>query len=243
MQRYRLDLSYDGTDFFGWQRQPKEISIQETIELNLSRLFSNMPISVVGCGRTDTGVHAKHYVLHTDLPEEIEEEKFKFKLNRMLPHSIAVQSISLADDSFHARFDAKSRTYRYFVHLKKDPFLDRYSYYIPQKLHFDKMNEAAHHLIGKQDFTSLSKKHTDVKTHTCTVDNAIWKKEKEGWIFEISADRFLRNMVRATVGTLLEVGLGKVSTDEFKTILDAKNRQAAATSAPANALFLWKIEY
>ena len=243
MQRYRIDLNYDGTDFFGWQRQPQSISVQETIEETISKLFSNHPIEVVGCGRTDTGVHAKHYVLHTDLPEEIDEKQFKFKLNRMLPDSIAILGVEKALSDFHARFDAKSRSYRYFIHRSKNPFNVKFSWYLPQALNLSKMNEATKYMLGKQDFTSLSKINSDVKTHICDVSAAKWVQDGENLFFDITADRFLRNMVRATVGTLVDVGLGKISPEEFNFILQRKDRQAASTSAPSNGLFLWEIEY
>ncbi|XOV69046.1 MAG: tRNA pseudouridine(38-40) synthase TruA [Fluviicola sp.] len=243
LQRYFLELSYDGTDFFGWQKQPKDISVQEVIETQLSKLHSNRPVSVVGCGRTDTGVHAYHYILHVDIPHVDDLDKFQFKLNRMLPDSIAIQDVYPVSDDWHARFSASSRTYRYFIHQKKDPFETRHSLYFPQKLNVKAMNEAAQLLLGTQDFTSLSKLHTDVKTNICTVTEAKWYSDNTPLFFEIRADRFLRNMVRATVGTLLEVGLGKVQPHEVKDILEAKDRGAAATSVPPQGLFLWKIEY
>ena len=243
MQRYFIELSYDGTDFFGWQKQPKCVSIQESIEKQLSKLHSNEPISVVGCGRTDTGVHAHHYILHADLPEVSDTDKLRFKLNRMLPDAIAIHSIYSVENEMHARFNATARTYRYFINQEKDPFRAKSSWLFPQKLDFSAMNEAAKFLLGTQDFTSLSKLHTDVKTNTCTVTKAEWVNEGTSAYFEITADRFLRNMVRATVGTLLDVGLGKIKPEDIKTILEAMDRGAAATSVPAHGLFLWKIEY
>lgn len=243
LQRYFLELSYDGTDFFGWQKQPTAISVQEVIESQLSKLHSNTPVSVVGCGRTDTGVHAHHYILHVDIPAVADLDKFQFKLNRMLPESIAIHDVYPVSEEWHARFSATSRTYRYFIHEEKDPFQARGSLYYPQKLNLEAMNEAAKLLLGTQDFTSLSKLHTDVKTNICTVTTAQWQRDGNRLYFEIAADRFLRNMVRATVGTLLEVGLGKIQPSEINTILEAKDRGAAATSVPPQGLFLWKIEY
>lgn len=243
LQRYFLELSYDGTDYYGWQKQPKAISVQEAIELQLSKLHSNEPVSVVGCGRTDTGVHAYHYVLHVDLPPISDLEVFRFKLNRMLPDAIAIHKVYPVSNEWHARFGATARTYRYFVHQRKDPFLSRSSLYFPQKLDVSLMNEAAKLLHGTQDFTSLSKLHTDVKTNICTVTEANWKELDNQLYFEITADRFLRNMVRATVGTLLEVGQGKIAPQSIAEILNAKDRGAAATSVPPQGLFLWKIEY
>lgn len=244
MKRYFFELSYNGKEYFGWQRQPKQNSVQQEIEVALSKLLSNQPVQVVGCGRTDTGVHAKQYFLHVDLPPIESKEHLIFKLNRMLPDSITIHRINEVDQELHARFNAISRTYRYFIHLKKDPFINELSWYYPQSLNFDKMNEAAAILLGKQDFTSLSKLHTDVKTNICTVTKAHWVKQNDlEWYFEISADRFLRNMVRATVGTLLEVGLGKMDALGFKAVLEAKDRGAAAISVPAHGLFLWEISY
>lgn len=244
MRRYFFELSYNGTIYFGWQRQPEQMSVQQEIEEALTRLNSNVPVSVVGCGRTDTGVHAKQYFLHVDLPEIPDTEQFKYKLNKMLSGNISIQRIYLVDPDLHARFSATTRTYRYFIHQNKDPFLNEFSWHYPQKLDLEAMNEAAKELLGKQDFTSLSKLHTDVKTNICTVNNAQWIKVNEDQIyFEITADRFLRNMVRATVGTLMEVGLGKIDRQDFRQILDKRDRGVAAVSVPAKGLFLWKIEY
>ena len=243
MKRYFIEIAYDGSSYFGWQRQPKQISVQQEIEENLSKLFSNEPIQVVGCGRTDTGVHAKQYFLHVDLPEIADSSHFCFKLNRMLPASITVFSMKEVDAEMHARFHATTRTYRYYIHQKKDPFREGLSWYVPQALDFEAMNKAAKHLLGTQDFTSLSKLHTDVKTNICTVSNAEWKNDQNEWYFEITADRFLRNMVRATVGTLLDVGFGKRHPNELLEILAAMDRGAASTSVPAHGLYLWEITY
>jgi tRNA pseudouridine38-40 synthase len=244
MQRYFFELSYKGTDFHGWQIQPNAHSVQEEIESKLSRLHSNQPVKVVGCGRTDTGVHAYHYILHVDIPEVADTDLLMMKLNKMLPESIAISKIYPVSEDQHARFSATARTYRYFVHSKKNPFLSESSWHVSQQLDIERMNEAAKHLIGKQDFTSLSKLHTDVKTNICDVRSAKWVREDDHSIyFEIEADRFLRNMVRATVGTLVDVGLGRLTPDDIPTILAAKDRQAASTSVPAHGLYLWKIEY
>ena len=244
MKRYFFELSYNGTLYFGWQRQPKQMSVQQEIEDALSKLNSNVPVSVVGCGRTDTGVHARQYFLHADLAELSDPEQFRYKLNKMLSENISIQRIFHVDQDKHARFSAKARTYRYFIHLTKDPFRNEFSWHYPQKLDLDAMNDAAKELLSKQDFTSLSKLHTDVKTNICTIYKAEWIKVNEDQIyFEITADRFLRNMVRATVGTLLEVGLGKIDRQGLRAVLDKKDRGAAALSVPAKGLFLWKIEY
>ncbi|NVK64786.1 MAG: tRNA pseudouridine(38-40) synthase TruA [Flavobacteriales bacterium] len=244
MQRYFFELSYDGSSFNGWQIQPNAPSVQEEIQNKLSRLQSNVPVKVVGCGRTDTGVHAHHYILHVDLPQIDDLDLFLMKINRMLPDSIAISKIYPVSDELHARFSATERTYRYFIHTQKDPFRAQTSWYVNRELDVTKMNEAAQLLIGRKDFTSLSKLHTDVKTNICDVRHAKWIQEEDGTLyFEISADRFLRNMVRATVGTLVDVGLGKLKPEDIPTILAAMDRQAASTSVPAHGLFLWKIEY
>ena len=244
MQRYFVELSYNGSSFFGWQRQPKQISIQEEIENAFTKLNSNSPVIVVGCGRTDTGVHAHHYVLHVDFSKINDLEQLVFKLNRILPNSIVIHSIKEVDSDFHARFHAVSRTYRYFINTKKNPFKVGLSWTYTQKLDFEAMNEAGKLLVGTKDFTSFSKVNTDVKTNICTVKNAQWVKvDDSNYYFEITADRFLRNMVRATVGTLLEVGEGKIQSQEVLTILEAKNRGAASLSVPAHGLFLWEVSY
>lgn len=244
MQRYFIELSYNGSSFFGWQRQPNQLSVQEEIENALTKLNSNEPIQVVGCGRTDTGVHAFHYVLHVDLEEKKDPENFIFKLNRILPESIVIHSMKPVSDDFHARFSAVSRTYRYFLNRKKDPFKQEVSWYFKQEVDIDAMNEAGRLLLGTKDFTSFSKVNTDVKTNICTVSKAEWViVDENNNYFEITADRFLRNMVRATVGTMLEVGLGKIKPESVLDILEAKDRGAAAVSVPAHGLFLWEVCY
>lgn len=243
MQRYFIELSYDGSDYLGWQKQAEGTTVQETIEIELSKLNSNETIAIVGCGRTDTGVHAHHFMIHADMPEVADTEKFIFKLNRMLPDSIAIHSMQRVSADLHARFSAKARTYRYFIHRSKNVFKTKQSWLLSKNLDYEAMNAAAHHLLGTQDFTSLSKLHTDVKTNICTVTRAVWMQENGDWFFEITADRFLRNMVRATVGTLVDVGLGKLTPNAIPEILAAKDRSAASTSVPAHGLFLWKIEY
>ncbi len=244
MQRYFVELSYNGSTFFGWQRQPKQISVQEEIENAFTKLNSNVPISVVGCGRTDAGVHANHYILHVDLEEVKDIEHLIFKLNRILPDSIVIHSVKVVPDDMHARFKATSRTYRYFMNSKKNPFKQGLSWTFPQELDFNAMNKAGEFLMGTKDFTSFSKVNTDVKTNICTVTKAHWVQVDEfNYYFEITADRFLRNMVRATVGTLLEIGSGKISPESILTVLEEKDRGAAAISVPAHGLFLWEVLY
>jgi tRNA pseudouridine38-40 synthase len=244
LQRYAIELAYNGRDFFGWQIQPKQVSVQETIELALSRLFDAQKIDIVGCGRTDTGVHAKHYIAHVDLPLKWDEDVLTYKLNRILPASIVIYNIQKKESDFHARFNAKARTYRYFIHTQKDPFINGASLHFTKHLNLVKMNEAGLLLLGKKDFTSFSKLHTDVFTNICLISHAAWTRVNEHEIyFEITADRFLRNMVRAIVGTLLEVGEGKITSEDLKTIIAKNDRGEAKMSVPAHGLFLWKIEY
>lgn len=241
--RIAIQLSYKGTAYFGWQRQPKQVSVQGCIEENLSKVFQQ-EIQIVGCGRTDTGVHAYDYYAHLDLPAGTDPEKLMYKLNRMLPKDIAFHRMFEVSDDWHARFLANERSYRYFVHTKKNAFLNETSWYVPQDFDLDKMNEACQYLIGKKDFTSLSKLHTDVKTNICDVRSAKWVHiEDDKYYFEIVADRFLRNMVRATVGTLMDVGLGKLQPQDMERILNALDRGSASISVPPQGLFLWEISY
>lgn len=244
MQRYYFEIAYNGSTYAGWQRQPKDKSVQEAIEVCLSKLNSNQALSIVGCGRTDTGVHAHHYIFHVDLPETFPTTDLVYKLNKMLPESIAIFDCYPVSTDQHARFSATARTYRYFIHQSKNPFKENLSWYYPTPLNFEAMNEAGLLLLGTQDFTSFSKLHTDVHTNICSVTKAEWVQvnEHEAY-FEITANRFLRNMVRATVGTLIDVGRGALSITDIQRILAAKDRGAASLSVPAHGLFLWKIEY
>ena len=243
MQRYFVQIAYRGTAYHGWQSQPNAPSVQETIERCFSKVFGNTPITIFGCGRTDTGVHAKSYFFHVDLPQDWEEEHLCFKLNRMLPPDISANHAYKVSSEFHARFHATKRTYRYFIHQQKDPFQQDQSWYFPKELDVDAMNLAATRLLGTKDFGSFSKLHTVVKTNICTVFEAKWILEGQQLYFEISANRFLRNMVRAIVGTLIEVGLGNLTMEDIDTIIDATDRGEAAVSVPAQGLFLWEIVY
>ncbi|WP_343634311.1 tRNA pseudouridine(38-40) synthase TruA [Fluviicola sp.] len=241
--RYALELAYRGTNYHGWQIQPNASSVQEELEKRLSQLMGNNPVSVVGCGRTDTGVHASYYVLHADLHKEVDTAQLVYKLNKMLPDDIAIFSAQKVSEAFHARFSATSRTYRYFIHRKKNAFLLD-SYHLVSAIDFEAMNRAATRLLGNQDFTSFSKLHTDVKTNRCTVTAAKWHQlTEDSWYFEISADRFLRNMVRAVVGTLLEVGYGNLEEEDLTHIIALKDRGEAKLSVPAKGLFLVDIQY
>lgn len=241
--RFFITLSYDGTRYHGWQIQPNGNSIQQELQQALSTLL-RQPIEVVGAGRTDTGVHARMMVAHFDWEEAIDGKQLVYKLNKLLPADIAVQEVRQVDEGMHARFSATSRTYQYFIHTRKDPFLQAYSWQVPFALDFDKMNEAAKVLLEYKDFTSFSKVGTDVKTNLCDLREAYWEEVAPGrWRFTITANRFLRNMVRAIVGTLVEVGRGRISIEEMRQIIEAKDRCQAGESVPAKALFLVDIKY
>lgn len=242
--RYFITLSYDGTHYHGWQIQPNGISVQETLQKALSTLL-RQAIEVVGAGRTDAGVHAKMMVAHFDVNSQLLDcAQLVYKLNKILPPDIAVQQVEPVEDDMHARFSATSRTYHYFIHLRKSPFLKAYSWYVYGNLDFERMNEAARTLLEYRDFTSFSKVNTDTKTNDCTVTKAVWEELSPGeWRFTISANRFLRNMVRAIVGTLVEVGRGKMSVEQFRKVIEQKNRCSAGESVPGNALFLVDIRY
>lgn len=242
--RYFIDLSYCGAPFHGWQVQPGVVTVQSTIEDALHKL-TGRPIAVTGAGRTDAGVNARRMIAHIDLPDDFDTgERFMRSLNSLCGRYIAIRSIRHVAPDAHARFDATERTYRYFAHTAKNPFLGDLSWQAPASLDFDAMNEAALTLIGRRDFTSFSKLHTDVKTNICDLRAAAWKRiDDERWYFEISADRFLRNMVRAVVGTLVDIGRHKTTVEDLRRIMEAKNRCAAGTSMPGTPLFLWEVKY
>ena len=242
-QRYFLQCSYKGTNYHGWQVQPNAVSVQEVLEKALSTLLRE-PVSVIGAGRTDTGVHASYFVLHFELEQAFSPQfDLVYKLNSFLPEDIAVQNVWPVSNEAHARFSALSRTYRYFIVNKKNPFVNETAHRYLKPLDVQKMNEAAKILLEYTDFTSFSRLHTDVKTNNCKIYHALWTEENNQLTFEIKADRFLRNMVRAIVGTLLEVGKGKLSLEGFRQIIERKDRSAAGASAPAKGLFLVDIEY
>lgn len=241
--RYFVWFSYDGTAYHGWQIQPNGNSVQEELQRALSTLLRE-EISVTGAGRTDAGVHARQMVAHFDFSEAIDLEQLAYKLNRILPCDIAVDRVELVDDDKHARFSATSRTYHYYIHTKKDPFSRPYSTELHYELDFDKMNEAGRILMTYDDFGAFCKSHSDVKTTLCRVTKAEWVQTSEtSWYFEITANRFLRNMVRAVVGTLIDVGRGRLTLDDFRKVIEGKRRTAAGESMPANALFLENIRY
>ena len=241
--RYFIYLEFDGTAYSGWQIQPHSPSVQQTLEESLA-LFLRTKVSVTGAGRTDAGVHAAQMVAHFDLDEPQDCAWMLSKLNGILPADIAVHSIVPVKPDAHARFDATARTYKYYVTPGKTAFNRSYSWYLPNKPDFDLMNKAAELLISTVDFTSFSKLHTDTKTNDCHVTEARWTSLDDGrWVFTITADRFLRNMVRAIVGTLMDVGRHKLTIDGFRQIIENKDRCSAGDSAPAQGLFLHKIVY
>lgn len=241
--RYFIDLSYKGTNFHGWQIQPNAITVQEILQKAISTIL-NKKIDVTGAGRTDTGVHAINFIAHFDSFTEIEDLKnLVFKLNSFLPQDISINRIFRVNNDVHARFTALSRTYEYRIHTKKDPFLNDFSYKLHAPFDVKLMNDAADILFDYSDFTSFSKLHSDTKTNLCKIYRAEWIKREEQTVFVINADRFLRNMVRAITGTLLDVGMKKISITDFRKIIESKDRQEAGFSVPAKGLYLVEIQY
>ena len=240
--RYFIELAYNGKAYHGWQYQPNAISVQETLE---KTLFTALQVEtpVVGAGRTDAGVHASQYFAHFDAEKVKNKEKFIYKLNSLLPDDIAVYDLIEVNDEAHARFYATARSYEYYVVQRKDPFSFETAHYVKNELDVEKMNLAASILLGHRDFKCFSKSKTDVHTYNCKITSAQWVRENDVLVFKITADRFLRNMVRAIVGTLLEIGLDKIPVSRLHQILESRDRQEAGTSVPAKALFLSKIEY
>lgn len=242
MNRYFISLAYNGTNFCGWQKQPNAVTVQETIEKALTTLLRT-DVSVIGAGRTDTGVHAKQMFAHFDACPLENIEELTYKLNQILPKDIAIYNIVRVKADAHARFDASSRLYRYYLTTCKDPFLYPYKYKVRDNLDIALMNACANILFEYEDFTSFSKLHTDVKTNDCKIMEAYWTQTDGNYIFTIKADRFLRNMVRAIVGTLLEAGKGKLDIEGIHRIIQGKDRCLAGSSVPGHALFLEEIEY
>ena len=262
--RYSICISYDGAEFCGWQIQPSAPSVQQCLEGALSRLL-NRPVSVTGAGRTDTAVNAFGYIAHFDIEGELPftQADLCYKLNAILPRSVAVLQVLPVTDDFHARYSARRREYTYFIHRQKDPFVRHYSWQCGYpELDFAAMNRACEYLLGTHDFSCFEKTGTDVKTSVCTVFEAFWKQytpshlmvlEEEGsippssadcyWYFRVSADRFLRNMVRAIVGSLIEVGRGKQSPEWIAELIAGGTRGDAGESVPGHALFLSKVLY
>lgn len=248
--RYRVDMCYSGEGFCGWQIQPDAPSVQGALEQALSVLLKE-EVEVTGAGRTDTGVNASRYVAHFDSPSEFDADQLTFRLNAILPKGIAISGIRPVGDDFHARFGAVRREYTYYIHRKKNPFIaDRSYFYGYPELDFDAMNRAASLLVGTRDFSCFEKKGADNRTSVCTIFEAGWHRvggfpgdDGSCWCFRIAGDRFLRNMVRAIVGTLLEVGRGKRDIGGFRAVIDGGTRSDAGESVPGYALFLTGVDY
>ncbi len=241
--RYFLELAYKGTNYHGWQLQPNAITVQELIQKALSTVLKEN-VEIVGAGRTDTGVHAEQLFAHVDMNTAFDKAILLYKLNALLPKDIAIINIFNVSETAHARFDAVFRSYEYRIHLGKTPFLVDTSWQlINKKLNIVKMNEAARILLTYNDFQCFSRSNSDVKTYRCEINEAKWMQTENMLIFYITANRFLRNMVRAIVGTLINVGSEKTSLEDFKKIIESKNRCNAGPSAPAQGLFLTKVVY
>lgn len=242
--RYFITLSYNGKNYVGWQIQPNGVSVQEVLQDALSTILREK-IEIVGAGRTDAGVHARKMIAHLDWvgEEPIDENLLIGKLNSFLPNDIAIRDIRRVKDDAHARFSAVSRTYNYYLTTEKDVFGGDQKYRIFFSPDIDAMNALCSILMEYRDFTSFSKLHSDAKTNICTIETAFWEQKGDDYIFTIRADRFLRNMVRAIVGTLLEAGRGRLDEKGLREIFDAKNRSSAGNSVPGHALFLSDVTY
>lgn len=240
--RYFVAFSYFGKSYHGWQRQPNAITVQQLLEEAFSTLL-RQPVSLVGAGRTDTGVHARQMIAHMDIEKKIRRSELIHRLNAFLPDDIAVQDIFKVPTGAHARFDALERTYEYWLVTEKNPFYKDTAHYLRGPLELDKMNQAAQLLLQHEDFQCFSKSGSDVKTYNCQVRKAAWTRVGDRLVFTISADRFLRNMVRAVVGTLLEVGKGKLQPDDVKGIIKSGDRGKAGVSVPAKGLYLTRVSY
>lgn len=241
--RYFVEFAYNGKPYHGWQIQPNALTVQEDMNKAFSTILGE-DLNMVGAGRTDTGVHASHFVAHMDLVKEISDpEGLVFKANRFLNGGINISRIQLVDPDLHARFSALSRTYHYIISRDNSPFMDDFSWFCPREMNLDSIREATEKLKRVTDFTSFARLHADNKTNDCKIMDAEWAEYGSSWVFKVKADRFLRNMVRAIVGTLVDVGAGKTSQKEFMKIIDAKDRSAAGQSAPAKGLFLTHVEY
>ena len=243
MKRYFIKLAYNGTNYHGWQIQDNADTVQAEVNEKLSLLLGEK-INVVGCGRTDAGVHARTFYAHFDIARlNCNPDELSYKLDRFLPTDIVVYNIFKVKPDFHSRFSAVSRTYRYYISRTKDPFCDKQCYYFHGTLDIEAMKAASHYLFEFEDFTSFSKLHTQTATNNCVISEAIWEEKNGKMIFTITADRFLRNMVRAIVGTLLEIGKGKLKVEDMKNIIEARDRSKAGFSVPAQGLFLEKVKY
>lgn len=240
--RYFIELSYYGKNYHGWQIQPQSVSVQEVLQDRMRKIIPGFT-EVVGAGRTDAGVHAKQLFAHFDVDGKIDSEEIIYKLNSMLPNDISIAEIFQVKEEAHARFDAVSRSYEYHVIQNKDVFNRNLAWYFKQELDVEKMNEAAAILKDYSDFECFSRSRTDVHTYICEIFHAKWETEKNKLVFHISADRFLRNMVRAIVGTLIEIGQGKIPVIEMHEIIKSKDRGQAGASVPAHGLYLTDIKY
>lgn len=240
--RYFFEIAYNGTTYNGWQNQKNATGVQTVVEEALSTILRKK-VEIVGSGRTDTGVHCEQQFFHVDLEEELEEGPFLQKLNSFLPKAIAINSIRRVKDDAHARYDAVERTYHYRITRKKDPFLEGLAWYYFKPADVARMNEAASLMLGSHDFECFSKVKTDVNHFLCDIKKASWKEEGDRLEFTITANRFLRGMVRAVVGTLLDVGSGKISIQEFKRILESRDRKKAGQNVPPHGLYLAKVKY
>lgn len=241
--RYFIEIAYNGNAYHGWQKQPEHITVQQVLDAALSTALQQKT-ETAGAGRTDTGVHARQFFAHFDVEKEIPNTgQFIYKLNTILPADVAVRSLFEVPEKAHARFDATAREYTYYVNTKKDPFKEHSAYYIKKPIDMELMNQAAKILLDYTDFKTFSKTKTDVKTYNCKLEHAFWEKRGDELVFNIRADRFLRNMVRAIVGTLLEIGTGKTELKKMNKIIESGKRSKAGKSVPAHALFLTKIEY
>ncbi|MFM7310527.1 MAG: tRNA pseudouridine(38-40) synthase TruA [Flavobacteriales bacterium] len=244
--RYFLQISYDGTGYSGWQRQKNSHSVQAEIELALNKIIKQSKVITTGCGRTDTGVHARQFYLHFNIegglsPEQAQE--MMFKLNLMLPRDIGLHALFSVEDKAHTRFDALERSYEYHMHTKRDPFLERFSTYFFRPLNIQAMNEGAEILTSYKDFAAFCKTGGGQKTTLCDLREARWEVIDHRLIFHITADRFLRNMVRAAVGTLVDLGLGRIDVEQFKKIIESGERMKAGTSMPPQGLHLTRVIY
>lgn len=241
--RYFIKLAYKGTNYHGWQVQPNAITVQELLNKSFSTIFRT-PLEIVGAGRTDTGVHAEEFYAHVDIENEFNASEIIYKLNGLLPNDIVVYDIFETTENAHARFDATSRSYEYRIFLGKNPFLTETAWQlITTRLAIEKMNEAAEILKTHTNFKCFSRSNSDVRTYNCNIMQAGWKQTNQLLVFHITADRFLRNMVRAIVGTLIEIGKGKMTLDEFIQVIESENRCNAGPSAPAQGLFLTRVTY
>lgn len=240
--RYFFEITYDGAKYSGWQNQANALGVQQVVEETLSQLLRKK-ISIVGSGRTDTGVHCVQQFFHADIEKEIRRQELLIRLNSFLPRDIAIRDILLVKSNAHARYDARERAYKYHITTRKNPLLVGRAYYFLKKCDIDLMNEAAESMLGEHDFTCFSKVKTDVNHFRCTVKKARWIKNGDLLIFTIGANRFLRGMVRAIVGTLLDVGSKKISIEEFQSIIKGKDRRKAGMNVPPEGLYLTRVKY